>query len=131
MLKRLKEQGITILVSTPYMDEAALCDRIALMQSGKILAVDTPEAIVDQYPERLYAAGSSDIPRLLLDIRKFPNIRSCFTFGEYLHLSFKDEFPEAAEALEHYLLDRGHHNVVIKTVVPTIEDCFIRLLSPA
>jgi len=129
MLKRLKQQEITILVSTPYMDEATLCDRIALIQGGKILAVDTPASIVKQYPEKLYAVRSREIPRLLLDLRKYVNTLQCFTFGEYLHLSFKDDSARAITEVKNYLELHEHKDVVIMPVIPTIEDCFIRLLK--
>lgn len=129
MLKRLKEQGITILVSTPYMDEATRCDRIALIQGGKILAVDTPQGIADGYPEPLYAVRSNEIPRLLGDLRKYANTLSCVTFGEHLHLSFRDDYPGAVEDIKKYAEDRQHQNVEVHSVRPTIEDCFMRLLK--
>ena len=128
MLRRLKEQGIAILVSTPYMDEAAICDRIALIQAGKILAVDTPGAIISNYPEKLYAVRSREIPRLLPDLRIYENTLSCFSFGENLHLSFKDDRSDAVSELTDYLHSRGHVDVQIRPETPTIEDCFIRLL---
>jgi ABC-2 type transport system ATP-binding protein len=128
ILKRLKEQGITILVSTPYMDEATLCDRIALVQGGRILSVDTPSAIIGRFPEPLYAVRSSEIPRLLLDLRAYENTMSCFTFGEYLHLTFKEDHPLAVSELKRHMLDKRHKDVEVKAVVPGIEDCFIRLL---
>lgn len=129
MLKRLKDQGITILVSTPYMDEATLCDRIALIQRGRILAVDRPGKIIEQYPEKLYAVRSPDIPRLLLDLRKHDNTLRCFSFGEHLHVSLKEDRPGAVDALRNYLESKGHHSLEIAPVTPTIEDCFIRLLE--
>jgi ABC-2 type transport system ATP-binding protein len=129
MLKRLKEQEITILVSTPYMDEATLCDRIALIQGGKILAVDTPASIIRQYPEKLYAVRSREIPRLLLDLRVYDNTLSCFSFGEDLHLSLRETHPGAIDELERYLLSTGHRDVYIREQIPTVEDCFIRLLK--
>jgi ABC-type multidrug transport system ATPase subunit len=129
MLKRLKEQGITILVSTPYMDEATLCDRIALIQHGKILAVDTPDAIVKQYPEKLFAIRAKSMQRLLTDLRMYPETLSVFTFGEYLHLSFKDDRAGSPYELKHHLQSIGHTDIEIKPEVPTIEDCFIRLLK--
>lgn len=129
MLKRLKQQGITIMVSTPYMDEATLCDRIALIQSGRILAVDTPDNIVAQYPERLYAVRSSHIARLLPDLRAWENTLSCFSFGEFLHLSFKNDHHDAVNAIKAYAEARGHEDMEIQPVPPTIEDCFIRLLK--
>lgn len=129
MLKGLKAQGITILVSTPYMDEATRCDRVALIQSGKILDIDTPDAIIAKYPERLYAVSSSEIPRLLRDVRGFANTRSCFSFGQELHLSLLHDNDSAVKELYTYLASRGHDNVHVTDTAPTIEDCFIRLLS--
>lgn len=128
MLKRLKERAITIMVSTPYMDEATRCDRIALMQDGKILAVDSPSSIIAQYPENLYAVRSSEIARLLRDLRKFRNTKSCFPFGEYLHVSFANDHDGAVAEAQDYLSGLGHRNIRIHPVTPTIEDCFILLL---
>src|SRR5688572_19013002 len=84
MLKRLKQEGITILVSTPYMDEATLCDRIALIQTGKILSIDTPGNIISSYPGKLYKIKSDNMFGLLKDLNNYPNTLSCYTFGEYL-----------------------------------------------
>src|SRR5690349_7427305 len=78
MLRRLKQQGITILVSTPYMDEATLSDRIALIQTGKILTIDTPEKIVESYQGNLYAVKSENIYKLLKDLRAYEYTQSCF-----------------------------------------------------
>ena len=91
MLKKLKAQGITIVVSTPYMDEAKLCERIALIQNGRIMSVDTPENIIHAYPEKLYAAKSNDIYKLLKDFRSHPEVDRCFAFGEYIHISLKND----------------------------------------
>jgi ABC-type multidrug transport system ATPase subunit len=130
MLKRLKLENITILVSTPYMDEATLCDRIALIQDGKILAVDTPASIISQYPENLYAVRSEEIPKLLMDLRRFVNTRTCFSFGADVHVSFvHDQDPETVPAVKHYLESLDHKDIAISRIDPTIEDCFIRLLN--
>lgn len=129
MLKRLKEQRITILVSTPYMDEATLCDKIALIQSGKILSIETPQKIMDAYPEKLYAAKSGNMYQLLTDIRGYRNILSCFPFGESLHVSFKNGEKDPAQDLLDYLREKGHADTVMEQVTPTVEDCFIRLLK--
>ena len=126
MLKRLKEQGITILVSTPYMDEATLCDRVALIQSGKILEVDSPASVVKRYPEKVYAVRSREIPRLLLDLRDYENTLSCFSFGQELHLSFKIDHAKAVEELKTYLASTGQRDVYIMEAVPTVE----RALAP-
>jgi len=125
MLKRLKEKGITILVSTSYMDEADLCDRIALIIGGKVLSIASPQDTIKAYPEQLYAVKSGSMYRLLLDLRVYPKTINCYTFGEFLHLSISG----SEEEVKKYLHDKGHSPVEFKTIVPTVEDCFIRLLS--
>lgn len=129
MLRRLKDDGITVVVSTPYMDEATLCDRIALMQEGRVLAVDTPEGIINVYPEKLYAARSANIPGLLAGLRAYDNIARCFSFGEAVHLSFVRDDKRSIPDMLLYLEARGFPPVEVKPVIPSIEDCFIRLLS--
>jgi ABC-2 type transport system ATP-binding protein len=126
MLKRLKGQGITILVSTPYMDEANLCDRIALMQKGEILSIDTPAKIIQSDPNRLYAIKSSNIFRLLKDARSYPGIASCFAFGDAIHATFKDR---SDTGMMDYLHSRGHMDARLEAITPGIEDCFIHLLK--
>jgi len=125
ILKRLKEQGITILVSTPYMDEATLCDRIAFIQTGKILSIDTPVNIVKAYSGNLYAVKSDAIHKLPNDLRKYENTLSCFAFGEYMHITFKNNETDNSTALINYLREKGHSGIELKQVDPTIEDCFI------
>lgn len=129
MLKTLKQQGITILVSTPYMDEAMLCERIALMQEGKIMTVDTPENIIKAYPTKLYAAKSKEIYRLLLDYRSNDTIESCYAFGEYLHLTLRDNSLDGLSELKEIAKQKGHIEVEIEEVGATIEDSFIRLMA--
>jgi len=127
MLKRLKQQGITILVSTPYMDEATQCDRIALMQSGNILSIDTPENIVKSYQQKLYAAKADDMYALANDIKVFEQTASVFPFGEFLHVTVKDN--SDATALKSYLQQHGHNNITVEQITPTVEDCFIALMN--
>ncbi len=129
MLKRLKQQGITIMVSTPYMDEATLCDRIALIQSGKILSVDTPSGIVKSYHGKLFAIKSDAMYKLMNDLRAFEHTRSCFAFGEYHHISFKERDKDYTEEVLNYLQAKGHTGVEIKSVTPAIEDCFIDMVE--
>src|SRR6476660_8906495 len=90
MLKRLKQQDITILVSTPYMDEAGLCDRVALIQSGKILSINTPKGVVDQFGKKLYAVKSSDMLHLLNDLKKHEEVEDAYPFGEFHHVVMKN-----------------------------------------
>jgi len=129
MLKRLKQQGITILVSTPYMDEAALCEKIALIQSGKIMSIDTPENIVKQYSDTIYAIKSANIKKLLFDIRAFENTGSCYAFGEFLHATFVQNDDNSKTDLLKYLSEKEYSNIELKQIKPTIEDCFIKLMA--
>jgi ABC-2 type transport system ATP-binding protein len=129
MLKRLKEQGITILVSTPYMDEANLCERIALIQNGKILSIDTPQQIIQAYPGKLYGVRSESMHKLLTDTRGYPGTLSSYAFGQFLHLSFKTGVANEAAGLEKYLAGKGHAGLEIKEIPATIEDSFIQLMG--
>jgi ABC-2 type transport system ATP-binding protein len=126
MLKRLKAQGITIVVSTPYMDEATLCDRIALIQQGKILSIDTPENITRSYPDILYAVKAENMYALLKTINAYDKAADSYAFGEYAHISFREAVNE--DAVKGYLLEKGLSGVELKRIEATIEDCFINLL---
>ncbi len=129
MLRNLKKQGITILVSTPYMDEAMLCERIALIQKGRIMGVDTPGNILKGYPVKLYAARSENIYHLLKDLRDFPEVESCFPFGGWLHVTMRDREADGISVLTEYAKSKGHSLVEIEIIQPTIEDSFIRLMT--
>lgn len=128
MLKNLQHKGITILVSTPYMDEATLCNRVALMQKGKVLDVDTPQKLVENYDRKLYAIRSDDMHRLILDLRSYEKTDSAFAFGQYLHVTGKEDEVEAVE-FEKYLLDKGHTNLQVFDISPTIEDVFMNMMN--
>src|SRR6187551_1672037 len=127
MLKRLKEQGISILVSTPYMDEASMCDRIALIQNGNIMSLDTLQNIIDSFPAQLYAARSKDMYRLLKDFRSDPAVESCYAFGEHLHLTLTDEH-NSNKILEKLATQYKAEDFEAQLISPTIEDSFIRLM---
>lgn len=127
MLKQLKAQNITIIVSTPYMDEANMCDRIALMQNGEILSIDTPANMVSSYPGELYAIKASNMYALLKGLKNYKDITSTYAFGEYAHISFKDQVRQ--EDLLAYLKQLGLTEIELKPASPTIEDYFINLLN--
>lgn len=128
MLKKLKAQGITILVSTPYMDEASLCDRVALIQKGEILDINTPQGIINSYERPLWAVQSDDMFRLLNDLRDFDATDTCFAFGEYHHLTLKNDTLSASD-IEKYLQIKQHHRVEVNKILPNIEDCFMSLMK--
>ncbi len=127
MLKRLKLKGITILVSTPYMDEASLCDRVALIQNGKIMRINTPEGIINEFEQPLYAVKSDKIYQLIHDLRAFEGTHSAFPFGEFVHLATNSVLDEVV--LKDYLHQKKHQEIEIKMVRATIEDCFMELMS--
>lgn len=126
MLKRLQQKNITILVSTPYMDEAALCDRIALITDGKILQIDTPESIISCFPKNIYKVKTSDTYQLIQDLRIYPLTHSAYPFGEYLHFtSNTSDFKE--EDLVSFLTAKKHIDIEVIITEPTIEDTFMEL----
>ncbi|MEP2024848.1 MAG: ABC transporter ATP-binding protein [Reichenbachiella sp.] len=128
MLKRLKAEGITILVSTPYMDEATLCERIALIQDGKIMSIDQPTQITAQYPQQLYAIKAANMSKLLHDLRQVDFVSGTNSFGEYHHFSFTDDVDRSDDLL-HFLTNQSHKNLDCHQTTPTIEDCFIHLMN--
>lgn len=129
MLKNLQRQGITIIVSTPYMDEADLCDRIALIQNGNILSIDKPANIKNNFEKKLFAVKAKDMYKLLLLLRSFPKTDSCFAFGDYHHLTFKDDAIKPEE-IRNYLSSKNFNEAVkIDTIGASIEDCFMAYMK--
>jgi len=126
MLKGLKKQGITILVSTPYMDEASLCDRVALMQSGKILSINTPQGVVDNFSKPLWAVKSNRMLPLLNELQQKDFVENVYPFGEYHHVVMKDQTGE--QELQQVIQSISNENAVGQKVKPDIEDCFIALM---
>lgn len=127
MLLKLKNQGITIIVSTPYMDEARLCDRIALMQNGKFLRIDSPDNIIASYPQRLLSVTADNMHRLLNDLRSCPYLKSSFSFGACYHVTMVES--ATAAMLDEYLINKGYGNIDITEIKPTVEDCFMLMLK--
>ena len=128
MLKRLQQKGITILVSTPYMDEAALCDRIALIQKGEILKIDTPENSIKEYDKIIFDVRAKDSYQLLKDLKEFPSQYSVFAFGESIHYIDKNDDFKSSELLN-YLENKQHKEIEIHISNPTIEDIFMDLTA--
>ncbi len=126
MLQRLKMQEITVMVSTPYMDEAGMCDRVALIQNGLFLSIDTPEALVKQFEKPLYAAKSSNMILLLNELISCEEVIDTYSFGEYHHVVLKDL--HAASLLKGHL-SKLFPDVDFIPVKPNIEDCFIALMQ--
>lgn len=123
MLYDLKNMGITIIVSTPYMDEASRCDRIALMKNGAFIDVDTPENIINNFKQTLIALKADNMRQLLKDVRKCSQIKSAFAFGAEIHAVIDDE--DKIEDINNQLKNLDHKNIEIYRISPAIEDCYI------
>jgi ABC-2 type transport system ATP-binding protein len=127
MLKKLRDKGITIVVSTPYMDEASLCDRVALLQNGSVLSIDKPDNIVSQFKKKLWAVKSNDMYKLKSDLNAYNDCNSVHIFGQYLHYtSISDE--ENNDNTIQYLTQNGHAKIEMYRITPGIEDCFIAFM---
>lgn len=127
MLQGIQESGITTIVSTPYMDEARLCDRVALIQNGSLLAVDTPAAIERSYPKPLLSVRSARKFELIQALRAYPFADSVYAFGEVAH--YTDSRPSLDTAdLQKYLERSGFDDVLLNQIEPGIEDVFMALM---
>jgi len=128
VLSRLKNLGISIIVSTPYMDEATRCDKIAFMMSGKILKIENPKTLIENFGKKIISASADSMFKLLSDIRKHPAIEYAFAFGNANHAVLKDE-RFSLEELNSYLSEKGNTHIYLKDSTPCIEDCFMDLIQ--
>lgn len=124
MLKRLKEQNITIIVSTPYMDEAVICDRIALINEGKFMQIDTPRNIINAFEKKLFAVKGDNMSGLLVGIRELSIVDSAFAFGDEHHITLNDPDTNPKD-IEYELNKKGYTNIIVKEIPAGIEDCYI------
>jgi len=127
MLYNLKRQGITIIVSTPYMDEAARCDRIALLQKGEVMTINRPDQVVDSFSKKLYGIKARDMYDLVKLLRNYHECESAYLFGEWIHFSTSYEIVKAD--LEKYLKENNMIDVQIEKIKPNIEDSFMELMN--
>jgi len=126
MLKRLKREGITILVSTPYMDEAELCDRVALIQTGNILSIDSPKGIIEKFGKPMWAAKANNMLHLLNDLNGMNEVEAAYPFGEYHHVIMKSGYDDKV-LKKHF--EQSSQAIQIVDVTPNIEDCFMDLMK--
>jgi ABC-type multidrug transport system ATPase subunit len=124
MLRRLKEEGITILVSTPYMDEALQCDRIAFIQHGRLGQVDTPLGIIASFKQPLLSIKGPKLYDMLQVLRKYPKTTTCFAFGDSLHLTLTEKDPDFV-LVNNFLHSEGFVDCDIQEIEAGIEDCFM------
>jgi ABC-type multidrug transport system ATPase subunit len=129
MLQKLRKFGITILVSTPYMDEASMCTRVALMQKGRVLDVASPSEVIDGFRGVLFGVSGDNMYHLIKNCRSFKGVDSVYPFGEELHLTFTNGWDMRAELMA-FLQLNGHKDIVIRRIAPNIEDRFMSLMVP-
>jgi ABC-type multidrug transport system ATPase subunit len=127
MLRNLKQQGITILVSTPYMDEASMCDRVALMQNGKLLSVNTPAGVRASFGKPLLAIKADKMLPLLHVLKQSAEVEEAYPFGEYHHAVMKAGYDKGR--LDNELRQQGQEGLEVKEIGPDIEDCFMDLMK--
>ena len=126
MLDRIRKSGVTVFVSTPYMDEASLCDRLAMIREGRIIGTGTPEQIISAYPYRLLSVAGGNMYPLLKILRNTEGVISCFSFGDALHLTYDPE-KTGLPAILAKIRENGSEDCRIREITPGIEDCFMQL----
>ena len=129
ILKDIQHKGVTVVVSTPYMDEATRCARIALIQSGEIIKINTPENIISNFKGHLFTMKSNDIFGLMKLMEHFELRCNYYPYGEHFHIAFYDEVEKALPVFESFLQQHEREHGEIKPITPNIEDCFIELIQ--
>ena len=128
MLLQLRGKDISILVSTPYMDEAVLCDRVALIQQGKLLSMDPPSQIIESYDSDIWSIRAGDLYSLKQDLESYENTRSAFLFGREVHITLHRE-KDGENELRAYLAGKNYSDFSLKLIKAGIEDCFMELMG--
>lgn len=129
ILKSIRTQGITVMVSTPYMDEATRCDRIAMIQEGQILGINTPAAFIRDFQGKLYTFRSENIFSLLNIMEQCPLRCNYYPYGEHCHIAFYDDVETAMPQFEQFLEEKGQSHGEIIAIDPSVEDCFIEIVQ--
>jgi ABC-type multidrug transport system ATPase subunit len=127
MLRKLKPYNITIIVSTPYMDEAMKCDRVALIQEGRLLSVNQPEKIREEFSRKLFSVKAPEKYKLINALRSYPETITAYPFGDSVHVTFKNDEPD--NSIFEYLNGIGINEVVIHETKAGIEDRFLELME--
>ena len=127
MLKKLRKHNITILVSTPYMDEAMQCDRVALIQEGKLLSVDQPGKITAGFSRKLFSIKAQEKYQLITALREYPLVNTAYPFGDSVHVTFRDDVYDST--LIGFLEAKGVTGVIIAETRVGIEDRFLELME--
>jgi len=127
MLKKMKQHNITIIVSTPYMDEAMRCDRVALIQGGQLLSVDDPQKIKEGFSRKLFSARAPEKFKLINALREYPETVSAYAFGDSVHITFRNNTVD--DSIYEHLKKEGIENAVVREADAGIEDRFLELMN--
>lgn len=127
MLKSLQSKGFTTFVSTPFLDDAELCDEVALIQNGKILDMDSPQNIANKFPHKLWSISAINNYKLLRALDGFEKKISAFAFGNSVHLATDNEIDK--EEIKEFLDKNISYDYTIEVINPNIEDAFMDLMS--
>lgn len=127
LLRGLQDAGISILVSTPYMDEASLCDRVALMQGGKIMDINSPKGITASFGKPLYAIRADNMYELMQELKKLEAVKSCYPFGQHHHVVFKNPQLQPEE-IRSLVAPCSRGTLRVERIEATIEDSFMDLM---
>ncbi len=127
ILRNLRNKGMTIIVSTPYMNEAGLCDYVAFMHNGMLMETDIPDRIVGRFNKSLLAIRSDNINKLVNDLRSYSQDSSAYLFGQETHYYREKKYSRTG--IKNYLEEKGHTNIKISEIKANIEDCFIAAIE--
>jgi ABC-type multidrug transport system ATPase subunit len=127
MLGKLRQYNITIIVSTPYMDEAMRCDKVALIQAGEILTIDQPRKVRESFSRKLFMVKADEKFRLITALRKYPETITAYPFGDSIHVTFRDD--RVDDSMFKFLAGEGLNNVTAEVTAAGIEDRFLELME--
>lgn len=129
ILKSIRSEGITVVVSTPYMDEATRCDRIAMIQNGQIIGINPPPVIIQNFQGKLYTFKSDDIFSLLNCMKDCPLDCNYYPYGEHCHVAFYEDMETGMPRFLQFLEEKGQKHDEIRAIDPSVEDCFIEIVQ--
>lgn len=129
ILKSIRQHHITVVVSTPYMDEATRCDRIAMIQNGQIIGINTPMSFVESFKGKLFTFKSDNIFALLKAMEHCPINCNYYPYGEQCHIVFYEAIENALPQFEHFLQESQLQHDEIRPIQPSVEDCFIEIVQ--
>lgn len=129
LLSEFLSQGITIVMATPYLDEAERCSRVALLHNGQLLALDTPGALRQTLPGSMFEVIAGDHRRAIAALREFRGAANVQLFGERAHVRVDQGVPDAGDAIERHLVAAGVSVSSIRQVQPSLEDVFVTRLG--